>query len=84
MHVEVNQLFGKETTEKTTVFTLNLMSDTPKKSFEANNRGQSSCRCTLDQWLDLIGVITSQIKSTLYRLLLKIFSYSKEARWKER
>ena len=27
--------------------------------FEASNRGQSSCRCTLDQWLDLIGVVTS-------------------------
>ena len=30
-----------------------------KVSFEASNRGQSSCRCTLDQWHDLIGVITS-------------------------
>ena len=29
------------------------------QSFEASNRGQSSCRCTLDQWVDLIGVITS-------------------------
>ena len=27
--------------------------------FEASNRGQFSCRCTLDQWLDLIGVISS-------------------------
>ena len=26
------------------------------QSFEASNRGQFSCRCTLDQWLDLIGV----------------------------
>ena len=29
------------------------------ESFEASNRGQFSCRCTLDQWLDLIGVISS-------------------------
>ena len=29
------------------------------QSFEASNRGQSSCRCTLDQWLDLIALITS-------------------------
>ena len=29
------------------------------QSFEASNRGQFSCRCTLDQWLDLIGVISS-------------------------
>ena len=29
------------------------------ESFKASNRGQASCRCTLDQWLDLIGVITS-------------------------
>ena len=29
------------------------------QSFEASNRGQSSSRCTLDQWVDLIGVITS-------------------------
>ena len=31
----------------------------PLQSFEASNRGQFSCRCTLDQWLDLIGVISS-------------------------
>ena len=30
-----------------------------RECFEARNCGQSSCRCTLDQWLDLIGVITS-------------------------
>ena len=29
------------------------------QNFEASNCGQSSCRCTLDQWLDLIGVISS-------------------------
>ena len=29
-------------------------------SLEASNREQSSCRCTLDQWLDLIGVTTIQ------------------------
>ena len=29
------------------------------QSFEASNRGQFSCRCTLDLWLDLIGVISS-------------------------
>ena len=28
-------------------------------SFEAGNRGQSSCRCTLDKRLDVIGVIIS-------------------------
>ena len=32
---------------------------TKNQSFEASNRGQFSCRCTLDQWLDLIGVISS-------------------------
>ena len=29
------------------------------QSFEASNRGQISCQCTLDQWLDLIGVISN-------------------------
>ena len=29
------------------------------ESFEANNGGQSSRRCTFDQWLDLIGVTAS-------------------------
>ena len=32
MHVEFNQLFGKETAEKTIVFTVNLTSDTPRKA----------------------------------------------------
>ena len=35
------------------------------ESFEASNRGQSSCRCTKDQWLDLIGV-TDKLRNSKY------------------
>ena len=38
MHVEFNKLFGKETVEKTTVFILNLMNETPKKPGKKSGR----------------------------------------------
>ena len=39
MHVEFNQLFGKETAENYSInFTLNLMSDTPKKRGKKRSR----------------------------------------------
>ena len=46
-------------TEGTELGGIELQGSSSFQSFEASNRGQFSCRCTLDEWLDLIGVISS-------------------------